>query len=165
MSCVSSSIFFTCKNNWRHCIKTFKYSYMFLSNSAEFSVILQCTMTQYHICCMFSRLSCEFRSWEPETERIYCHSKLLLPWWFASQGIAYGPERRDTSVQQRTQQYKIIARPLELSSSLFCVTQSVMSPQPFLPICPSWHSDLCMYTYAKFFPSAFTYPAMHVVLH
>lgn len=107
----------------------FTYSYMFLSNSVEFSVILQCTMTQYHICCVFSRLSCEFRPWEPEPEKDLLPHKLLLPRWFA---LLLGYWIRPWQMrphQERTEQCKIIVRPLEPSSSLFCVMQGAVSSQ------------------------------------
>lgn len=154
--------FFTYKNNQGHCIKTFKYTYMFLSNSVEFSVILQCTMTQYHICCMLSRLSCEFRPWEPETKKDLLPHQASAAQMICSPGYCIWPWPMRPH-QQRTQQCKIIVRLLQPSSSLFCATQGVVSSQPLSPICPSWPSDLRMYTYTIFFSPAFTYPAMHVV--
>lgn len=130
----------------------FKYSYILLSNSVEFSVILQCTMTQYHICRMFSRPSYEYRPWEPET------GKDLLPHQVPAPQVFCSPLRyciwpwQTRPHQERTQQCKIIVRPLEPSSSLLCVMQSVVSPQPLshLFVAHLWDSDLCMHKKSSF---------------
>lgn len=141
------------------------YSYMFLSNSVEFSVILQCTMTQYHICCMFSRLSCEFTPWEPEPE------KDLLPHQASAPQMICSPLRvLNTALTDETpsREDRAMQNYCEASGtfifSVLCHARCIVTTASLSPICPSWLSDLCMYTYTKFFSSAFTYPTIHVVL-
>lgn len=156
-SCVSSSNFLPVRITGDMVSKCSNTHVCFVSNSVEFSVILQWLSIIFVACSPDSAVNLGLGN--QRLKGIYCYTRLLLPRWFAPllSLTDETPSIKDTEMQN----YREVSATFIFS---LCHTKCAVTTASFPPICPSWLSDLCTYRYTKFFSSVSTYPARHVVL-